>query len=72
MRYSVHPSRAFRNRIVRNLGVLVAAALIASPGAAECRTGPNHRRRPASYSPIMTLMLASTATWGTSLGHQRR
>ena len=32
MRYNVHPSRAFRNRIARYLGVLVAAALVAVLG----------------------------------------
>ena len=32
MRYSVHPSRAFRNRIAKSIGVLVAAALIATLG----------------------------------------
>ena len=41
MRYSSHPPRAFRNRIARNLGVLVAAALIATlglPSAAQAQT----------------------------------
>ena len=40
MRYSVHPSRAFRNRIAKSIGVLVAAALIATlglPGAAQAQ-----------------------------------
>ena len=32
MRYSVHPSRAFRNRIAKSIGVLVAAALVATLG----------------------------------------
>ena len=41
MRYSVHPSRAFHNRITKDLGVLVAAALIATlglPSAAQAQT----------------------------------
>ena len=41
MRYSVHPSRAFRNRIAKSIGVLVAAALIATlglPSAAHAQT----------------------------------
>ena len=41
MHYSSHPPRAFRNRIARNLGVLVAAALIATlglPSAAQAQT----------------------------------
>ena len=29
MRYNVHPPRAFRNRIAKSIGVLVAAALVA-------------------------------------------
>ena len=43
MRYSVHPSRAFRNRIAKSMGVLVAAALIATlglPSAAQAQTIP--------------------------------
>ena len=41
MRYSVHPSRAFRNRIAKSIGVLVAAALVATlglPGAAQAQS----------------------------------
>ena len=41
MRYTSHPPRAFRNRIARYLGVLVAAALIATlglPGAAQAQS----------------------------------
>ena len=30
MRYNVHPPRAFRNRIAKSIGVLVAAALVAA------------------------------------------
>ena len=40
MRYNVHPPRAFRNRIAKTLGVLVAAALIATlglPSAAQAQ-----------------------------------
>ena len=42
MRYNVHPPRAFRNRIARNLGVLVAAALSRPWG---CRVPRRRRRR---------------------------
>ena len=53
MRYNVHPPRAFRNRIAKTLGVLVAAALIATlglPSAAQAQTPAaptvdRHRRR---------------------------
>ena len=41
MRYNVHPPRAFRNRIAKSLGVLVAAALVATlglPSAAQAQT----------------------------------
>ena len=41
MHCSSHPPRAFRNRIARNLGVLVAAALVAAlglPSAAQAQT----------------------------------
>ena len=44
MRYNVHPPRAFRNRIAKSIGVLVAAALIATlglPSAAQAQTIPN-------------------------------
>ena len=41
MRYSVHSSRAFRNRIAKSIGVLVGAALVATlglPSAAQAQT----------------------------------
>ena len=44
MRYSVHPSRAFHNRITKDLGVLVGAALVAVlglPSAAQAQTIPS-------------------------------
>ena len=44
MRYSVHPSRAFRNRIAKSIGVLVAAALVATlglPSAAQAQSISN-------------------------------
>ena len=47
MRYNVHSPRAFRNRIARYLGVLVAAALVATlglPSAAQAQTIPNARQ----------------------------
>ena len=43
MHYSSHPPRAFRNRIAKSIGVLVAAALIATlglPSAAQAQTIP--------------------------------
>ena len=45
MRYSVHPFRAFRNRIAKSIGVLVAAALIATlglPSAAQAQSIANN------------------------------
>ena len=70
MRYNVHPSRAFRNRIARYLGVLVGAALVATlglPSAAQAQT-------PAA--PTVKGMGDGTtgdggtitATWGAALG----
>ena len=44
MRYNVHPPRAFRNRIAKYLGVLVAAALVATlglPSAAQAQSIAN-------------------------------
>ena len=41
MRYNVHPPHAFRNRIAKSIGVLVAAALIATlglPSASQAQT----------------------------------
>ena len=41
MRYNVHPPHAFRNRIAKSIGVLVAAALVAVlglPSAAQAQT----------------------------------
>ena len=43
MRYTVHPPRAFRNRVAKSIGVLVAAALIATlglPSAAQAQIIP--------------------------------
>ena len=61
MRYNVHQPRAFRNRIARYLGVLVAAALVATlglPSAAQAQTIPNSRRRGSC-----TTMADFTVTW---------
>ena len=41
MRYNVHPPHAFRNRIAKSIGVLVAAALVATlglPSAAQAQS----------------------------------
>ena len=41
MRYNVHQPRAFRNRIAKSIGVLVAAALVATlglPSAVQAQT----------------------------------
>ena len=57
MRYNVHPPRAFRNRIAKYLGVLVAAALIATlglPSAAQAQTIPDSCDPAASCSSIPT------------------
>ena len=43
MRYSVHPPRAFRNRIAKSIGVLVAAALIATLGLPSAAQAQSHR-----------------------------
>ena len=46
MRYSSHPPRAFRNRIAKSIGVLVAAALVATlglPSVAQAQTIANNR-----------------------------
>ena len=70
MHYSTHPPRAFRNRIARNLVVLVAAALVAAlglPSAVQAQT-------PAA--PTVTGMgdgktgtgAAVIAMWGEPLG----
>ena len=61
MRYNVHQSR---NKIGRFLGVLVAAALVANAGAAECRPGAEIARhdRAASCTPMRT---GFTITWTT-------
>ena len=51
MRYSVHPPRAFRNRIAKSIGVLVAAALIATlglPSAAQAQTIANNTANTAA------------------------
>ena len=64
MHYSSHPPRAFRNRIARNLGVLVAAALVAAlglPSAVQAQTPAaptvdRHRRRqdwPPTPPPLL-------------------
>ena len=42
MRYNVHSPCAFHNRIAKSLGVLVAAALVATWG---CRVPCRHRRQ---------------------------
>ena len=47
MRYTSSHPHAFRNRIAKSIGVLVAAALIAT-GAAECRAGADHPEQTAS------------------------
>ena len=45
MRYTVHHPRAFRNRIAKSLGVLVAAALVATLGLPSAlRHRPRSRR----------------------------
>ena len=67
MRYNVHSPCAFHNRIARYLGVLVAAALIATlglPSAAQAQTPAaptvtgDGRRQGTGGGPTIT------ATWG--------
>ena len=69
MRYSSHPPRAFRNRIARNLVVLVAAALIATlllPTAAQAQTpaAPTVEGKGDGTMAGGTI----TAMWGQPLG----
>ena len=52
MRYTSSPPHAFRNRIAKSIGVLVAAALVASPAAAQPQ--PRHRQiKKASHTQIL-------------------
>ena len=69
MRYSSHQPRAFRNRIARNLGVLVAAALVAAlglPSAVQAQT-PAAPMVSAEMSETSSATL--TATWGQPLSN---
>ena len=63
MHYSVHPSRAFRNRIAKSIGVLVATALIATLGL------PSAAQAQAIGAEGVTFADASgfTVTWTTRL-----
>ena len=65
MRYNVHSPRAFRNRIARYLGVLVAAALVATlglPSAAQAQTIPAPMVASTGDRAMTT---ASRSTWAT-------
>ena len=61
MRYTSSPPHAFRNRIAKSIGVLVAAALVAVTGAAHC--GPGTVDRPDQRASNTMMILASTANW---------
>ena len=63
MRYNVHPPHAFRHRIAKSIGVLVAAALIADTGAAHC--GPGTKRSPRSQSPMARFHVKRRSPWST-------
>ena len=54
MRYNVHPPRAFRNRIAKSLGVLVAAALIATLGLPSAAQAQDHRPSATASRATMT------------------
>ena len=56
MRYSVHPSRAFRNRIAKSIGVLVAAALIATLGLPSAAQAQNITDVTYADGPGFTVM----------------
>ena len=72
MRYSVHPPRAFRNRIAKSIGVLVAAALIATlglPSAAQAQTIANNTANsPTGHGGIHYIDgTGFEITWSTNL-----
>ena len=66
MRYSVHPSRAFRNRIAKSIGVLVAAALFATLGSSL----PSAAQAQTPAAPMVVATSGATAdinvTWGVA------
>ena len=70
MRYNVHPPRAFRNRIAKSIGVLVAAALIATlglPSAAQAQTIPAKGIPPAPNGIEFIDGIGFQVTWTTRL-----
>ena len=70
MHYNVHPPRAFRNRIAKTLGVLVAAALVATlglPSAAQAQT-PAAPTVTGTGDGMVGSAGTLTAMWGQPLG----
>jgi hypothetical protein len=71
MRYNVHPPRAFRNRIAKSIGVLVAAALIATlglPSAVQAQTPAAPMVTGTGDGMVGSDPATITATWGQPLG----
>ena len=70
MRYNVHQPRAFRNRIAKSIGVLVAAALVATlglPSAAQAQT-PAAPKVTGTGDGMVGSDGTLIATWGQPLG----
>ena len=70
MRYNVHQPRAFRNRSAKSIGVLVAAALIATlglPSAAQAQT-PAAPKVTGTGDGTVGSDGTLTAMWGNQLG----
>ena len=70
MRYNVHPPRAVRNRIARYLGVLVAAALVATlglPSAVQAQTPAAPTVTGTGVGTVGDSTGTLTATWGQAL-----
>ena len=70
MHYSSHPPRAFRNRIAKSIGVLVAAALVATlglPSAVQAQT-PAAPTVEGTGDGMVGSNGTLTAMWGQPLG----
>ena len=75
MRYNVHQPRAFRNRIARYLGVLVAAALVATlglPSAAQAQTPAAPKVAGTGDGTVGSNAATLTASWGGAAWYRFR
>ena len=70
MRYTVHTHRTFHHRITKYLGVLVAAALVATlglPSAAQAQTPAGadgvRRRNDRNGFKVRPALMTTIATW---------